>query len=268
MDVDKLSKKCSKSQPKNNYEVQSVGRAIQILESIYFNKCEMGITELSRELDLSKSTVHRLISTLGKHGFVQQKPDNGKYRLGWRLFEIAQEVPKRMGLTSLSNSFLKELKQKTGETAILAILDGKETVYIDKVETNHVLKMEIDIGSRLPAYCTALGKVLLCEYSEEALEELYRGDEFKRHTMNTICTLEQLKQELENVRVRQYAIDDEELSLGFRCVGIPIRDVTGQIVAAISAGGPSSRLTKTKIMELIPTIMDVASQFSVALGYR
>jgi IclR family KDG regulon transcriptional repressor len=248
--------------------VQSVERALEILRIMQVNCKDMGITELSRELNLSKSTVHRLITTLEAYGFVRQIVSSGKYRLGWGLFEIGNEVSKRYDLTLVSKPFLQKLSSEVDETVILAILDRIDTIYLDKAETNQAMRMEIQIGRRLPAYCTALGKVLLAGLSEDKIKEIYRGVDFIKYTGNTISTLENLLVEIESVRSKQYAIDDEEYSLGFRCIAAPIHDAKGNIVAGISLAGPASRLTMERFIDLCPRIQDIALQFSAALGYN
>lgn len=250
------------------YYVQSVERALQILKAMHAKREDVGITELSRELELGKSTIHRLITTLEEYGFVQQIPGSGKYRIGWTLFELGSEVPKRVGLIEAAKPFLQVLCDQTDETTILAVRDGTDTMYIDKAETTQILRMDIQVGTRVPAYCTALGKVFLSGLTNDEIRELYKGKTFKPNTMNTISSLDQLLYHIENVRLSQYAIDDEEFSIGFRCVAAPIRDITGNIIAGIAVGGPSSRLTKVKLGEDYPLVMNAASRVSIALGYK
>lgn len=250
-----------------NY-VQSVERALEILKIMQANYKDLGITELSKEVGLSKSTVHRLTTTLEAYGFVQQVASTGKYRLGWGLFEMGNEVPKRLDYALVAKPFLQSLSNETDETAILAILDRTDTIYLDKAETNQIMRMDIQIGSRLPAYCTALGKVLLAGLSDDSIMELYKDEDFKKYTINTTSTLENLLGEIENVRSKKYAIDDEEYSLGFRCIAAPIHDATGNIIAGISLAGPASRLTMARFIDVCPRILDIASQLSAALGYN
>ncbi|ATW27701.1 IclR family transcriptional regulator [Candidatus Formimonas warabiya] len=251
-----------------SYYVQSVERALQILKAMHAKREDVGITELSKELQVGKSTIHRLITTLEEYGFVQQIPGTGKYRIGWALFELGSEVPKRVGLNEVAKPYLHALCDQTNETAILAVRDGTDTVYVDKAETSQILRMDIQVGTRVPAYCTALGKVLLSGLTNDEIRELYKDKTFKPNTMNTISSLDQLLYHIDNVRLSQYAVDDEEFSLGFRCVAAPIKDISGNIIAGIAVGGPSSRLTKIKLGEDYPLAMDAASRVSTALGYR
>lgn len=251
-----------------SYYVQSVERALQILRVMHAKRDDVGITELSKELELGKSTIHRLITTLEEYGFVQQIPGSGKYRIGWALFELGSEVPKRMGLIEAAKPYLHELCDQTNETAILAIRDGTDTIYIDKYETSQILRMDIQIGTRVPMYCTALGKVFLSGLTNDEIRELYKEKIFKPNTVNTISNVDQLIYHIENVRLSQYGIDDEEFSLGFRCVAAPVRDIYGNIVAGIAVGGPSSRMTKVKLGDDYPLVMNAASRVSVALGYK
>ncbi|MEL7567099.1 MAG: IclR family transcriptional regulator [Dehalobacterium sp.] len=251
-----------------SYYVQSVERALQILKVMHLKREDVGITELSREIQVGKSTIHRLITTLEEYGFVQQIRETGKYRIGWTLFEIGSEVPKRTGLIETAKPYLHSLCDQTNETTILAVRDGTDTIYIDKYETTQILRMDIQVGTRVPAYCTALGKTLLSGLNNNEIRELYKGQTFKSNTMNTVSSLDQLIFHIDNVRLSQYAIDDEEFSLGFRCVAAPIRDISGNIIAGIAVGGPSSRLTKSKLGEDYPLVMNAASRISTALGYK
>jgi|SRR5680860_15397 len=251
-----------------NYHVQSVERALQILKAMHAKREDVGITELGKELSLGKSTIHRLITTLEEYGFVQQTPESGKYRIGWALFELGSEVPRRASLIEVAKPYLKMLCSQANETTILAIRDCTDTIYIDTAEIIQILRMDIQAGTRVPAHCTALGKVLLTGLPNSEIRELYNGKVFKSNTMNSISSLDQLLYQIDNVRMSQYAIDDEEYCLGFRCVAAPVRDITGNIVAGIAVGGPSSRLTKAKLVEDYPYVMEAASRVSSALGYK
>lgn len=242
----------------------SVIKAFSIIETLCAHD-EMGIAEISRSLKIDKSTVYRMVSTLQHLGYVRQKSHKGKYSPSLKLLTVASHIATVLELRQIVHPFLEELSKKSRETANLAILEEDEVVYIDKVESSETLRMDLAIGRRVPPHCTALGKVLLAHLPGNGLEEALSNG-LPRCTKKTITDLRTLKKELENVQRKGYAIDDEELELGIRCIGAPILDRQNRAIAAISIAGPSVRLTRKQLTLLVDTIKSTAKAISEQCG--
>ncbi|HHY46428.1 MAG TPA: IclR family transcriptional regulator [Firmicutes bacterium] len=247
--------------------VNSVLRAMGILDLLGRSGKRMGVTEIGAELGLHKSTVYRILSTLEQGGYVQQDLETGKYSLGTHILELGMQCLQQIDLREKAGPIMKRLSAETGEVVHLAILDGLEVVYIDKAEQSQTLTMRARIGARAHAHCTALGKVLLAFRGNEVMAHL-EGRELVRQTPNTITSVAELRAHLSLVRERGYAIDDEENEQGVRCVAVPIRNHAGTVVAAMSISAPSVRLTRERVSEVVPLILRAGRDLSEALGYR
>lgn len=247
--------------------VESVCRAIDILELLAFSDRSSSLAEISHRLGLSKSTVHRLLGTLMHRGYVRQEEHSRHYVVGLRLFEITNYVADNLDLHQ-ANAYLTDLMKRTGETVHLAVLDQGEVVYVDKVESEHTIRMHSSLGSRVPAYATSLGKVLFAYSDPELVDRLITQTEFKPLTKNTITDPEALKRQLRTIRRLGYAIDDEENEENIRCIGGPIFDFRGRIIAAFSVSGPTFRMTKERLEELKPIVLEFSRTISAAFGYR
>lgn len=245
----------------------SIARAVRILNVFTGQRSEIGLSEISREAGLHKSTVHRLLASLERAGFVEQSSENGKYRLGLKLFELGSLVMHRINLREEARPHLQALARKTKETVHLAALADGEIIYFEKIEGQSNLTIPSAIGRKIPAHCTGLGKVLLAHLPEEELEAIVRQKGLKRFTANTITSLGEFKKHLEGVRTKGYAIDNEECELGLKCVAAPVRNHTGSVVAAISIAGPSGRLRSAAIPRLSKLVMETAARISRQLGY-
>lgn len=246
--------------------VQSVKRAVQILVAFDDQAPAMGITELAQKVGLNKSTTYGLVSTLEQCGFLEQIPGSGKYRLGLKLFELGNLVMQQMELKSVAAPFLHQLAQEVGETVHLTIRDRGETVYIDKVECPHSVRLWSWVGLRKPLHSSASGKVLISELDQETRRKLL-GNTLVRRTSQTISDWEQLERHLEQVREQGFATDDEENEEGVRCVAAPIRNHKGVIVGAVSISGPSSRMPLDRFPDLAEQVKAAASKISLRLGY-
>ncbi len=247
--------------------VQSVDRALEILAAVCEAEGGISLRDLSEQLGLHKSTVYRLLQTLSAHRFVVQDPLTKQYRVGLRLFELANHVIAKIEVRTQALPELKALSQQTNETVHLAVLDEGDVVYIDKQETQHTIRMYSAIGKRAPAHCTALGKVLLAYLPEEEVECIAREKGLKAFTENTITSLQALKHHLAMVREKGYAIDDAEHELGIRCVACPIRDHTGEVIAAVSLTVPTMRASRAQIEAMAPLVMQTADRISRKMGY-
>lgn len=245
-------------------EVQSLNRALSLLEALASSGQGLGISELSRRVRLPASTVHRLLSTLGRKGYVTQLHDE-KYHLGYKVVEIGRAFVEGSQLTKIVRSYLEALCQKTGETANLVILDDDEALYLDKVESPHNLQVFSKIGYRAPLYCTASGKVLLAGLSEEDLERYLRRTRLKALTKNTITSPETLRKELAAARARGYAYDVEECEAGARCVAIPVKGLLDRVVAALSVSGPAVRLRKREMDRAVDYLLSVGEKLSARI---
>ena len=232
-----MNKKANKS----NRFVQSVQRAGLLLGALAGKEPELGIVELSKGTGLNQSTVHRLLRTLRNLNFIDQNSNNHKYRLGLKLFELGSSVVNKIDIVKLAIPYMEELSKKYNEAINLAKLDKDEIVYIHKIESSTTLKLDLKLGSRHPAYCTGLGKVLLAYLKEDELISYLGRVKLKKFTSSSITHQEKLKQELILIRQQGYAFDNEEYTQGVCCLAVPIRDCTNKVCAALSIAIPSIR---------------------------
>ncbi|GAM08986.1 putative HTH-type transcriptional regulator YagI [Geobacter sp. OR-1] len=254
---------------KSEYIIQAVDHALDLLEQFHDDIDELGVTELSKRLKLHKNNVFRLLATLESRNYIEQNRVTENYRLGLKTLELGQTFIKQMGLLRQSRPVLEALVKECNETTYVAILKDFHIVYLDTVETDLTVRVVPRVGSRLPAYCTAAGKVQLAYMTDEELDNYIPGKELKRYTPNTIIDREEFKKHLAMVADQGYAVDNEELDIGVRCVGAPIRDYTRRIIGAVSISGPSMRFTDERIeKELIPLVRKAGEEISTKLGYH
>lgn len=250
-----------------NGAIQSVGRAVALLQALGGDGPEAGVVELSRQLGVHKSTVSRLLGTLERAGLVARNPDTEKYRLGLGLVSLAGTVLRHMDLRSVARPHLQALAEATRETVNLAILDGGQVVNIEKIPSPHLIREIGWVGRRTPLYCTSTGKVLLAFQPPERQAALL-PERLERFTDNTICSVAALKREVALVRRRGYAVGNEEFEPGLNAIAAPIRDRTAAVVAVVSVSGPSFRVSRDKFARFLKLLLPTAAAISEQLGYR
>jgi IclR family KDG regulon transcriptional repressor len=247
--------------------LSSVATAIRLLKAFSEDEVEIGISALARRLSLAKSTVHRLAVTLVSEGLLEQDRENGKYQLGIALFRLGALVRRRMNVSNEARPYLFDLREKINESVHLAILDETEIMYVYNLEATHAIRMRSDIGVRKPAYCTAEGQAILAFQSDDIVERVIAAGLAAR-TPKTITSAEKFIKELATTRLRGCAIEDEESEIGMVSIAAPIRDDSGDVVAAVGIAGPVTRLSKKSIASVMPHVIATADQVSVRLGYR
>ena len=254
--------------PKVGRDIQSLARGLDILTILAESDRSMGVTEIAQALNVDKSTAFRLLSTLVNRGFVIQDLDNRRYRPDLRIVELSRRVLDRIELRSIAKSWLKRLQRLTGESAHLAVLADGRAVYIDQEESNAALSVNAEIGRQAPAHCTAIGKSLIANMTQEDLIRFLGTEGLTRYTPRTITTTRELIPHLESVRERGFAVDDEEFDVGVRCLAAPIYDYRGKVIASVGISGPSSRMTHEHISELGAVVMETAQEISRLIGHR
>jgi DNA-binding IclR family transcriptional regulator len=249
-------------------KIKSIGKSLDLLELISDNKKEMGITEISKELHMGISTVHRILTTLKCRGYIIQNQQTLKYALGIKLFILGCKVQSTMNLVNLVTPFLQKLSKKTNEGINFAILEDREAVCLSKIESPEVLRTDIKIGARLPAHCTAVGKAILAFLPEGKLTMLYGKDNknLNAPTINSISSVMELKKCLEKIKKDGYATDKEEFQIGINCLGVPILNNEGISIAGISVTGPSSRFNRSEIKKLKNTLISISKDISYQLN--
>ncbi len=248
------------------YRIQAIERAVAILNAFTAEEPELRVSDLAERLGLHKSTVHRFLVNLEAAGLVERNHRTGRYRLGLRIFELGGLVMQRMDLWDEALPFLEGLVRDTGETGHLAVLDGGEAIYVERVEARRALRVPSAIGRGYPAHATNLGKVLLAYLDAGEITRIVADRGLAGFTPNTITDATQLDAELAAIRERGYAIDNEEYDEGLRCIGAPVWDHTGRVVAAIGIGGPVTRVTPLRVDELAEVVMAAARGLSRRLG--
>lgn len=250
--------------------VQAVTRALSILEALAEVAAPISITELSKMVGLKLATVHRLLTTLMHENFVRQDPQTMRYSLGIKIFEMGNAAIASMDIRTIAHPLLKTLLEKVNETTNLAILEGHEVIYIDQLESTHVVivKMFARIGSRGAAYCTGSGKALLAGLPDDELHHVLDKIELYPFTKNTITDKDTLFEELRKIREQGYAVDDAERDEGVCCVAAPIRNHESKVVAAVSISGPNTRVNPNNLELFIRAVQETAADISARLGYR
>lgn len=247
-------------------QVNSVIKTFAILEELSKNK-SIKLTELSRKLGYPSSTTHRFLTSLIDLGYVIQDGDSGEYSLGVKILSLGNSVLQNLDLRKIAYPFLEKLRDKTGETANLVVLDKDEALYIEKVESGASVRVFSLIGRRAPVHATGVGKVLLADLAWPDVISILTKKGMKKLTKNTITDSNEFMEELHKVRQRGYAIDDEECEEGVMCIAAPIKDHTGKTKACISVSGPKGRINE-KREKIFNVVVLNARELSISLGYK
>jgi DNA-binding IclR family transcriptional regulator len=248
--------------------VQSVDRSLDILEILSQNINGMGLTEIGVKIGLHKSTVHRLLGTLIYKGYVVQDMDSNKYKITLKLYELGVRKIASSSILEVSKPHTKALMKSLNEVVHLVIRDKNDIIYIDKVEADNTIRMASTIGRRSPLYCTSVGKSMMAYMTNVEIKDIWENSKIKKLTENTITDYNEFLEELEKIRNKGYAEDDEENELGVRCIGAPIFNHNGEIEGAISISGPTIRVTKDKVEVFAEKVKKYANLISKELGYE
>ncbi len=249
-------------------EIGTINHALDIIESFSPETPELGVTDLSAKLGLSKNNVFRLLATLESKGYIEQNHSTEEYRLDSKILEVGQVFLNRLGLLKVAHPLLEEMVKACDEAAYIALLRDGDVVYLDLVQTSHPLRLRSRVGWRLPAYCTAVGKAQLAFESRDRIDEILSKKKLKRFTPNTLVNKQDIVRHLKEVADKGIALDLEEWELDVRCVGAPVRDYTGRVIASICISAPAIRMSLERIEnEIIPLVRLTAKKISQSLGY-
>ncbi len=249
------------------YYIEALGRGSQVLEAFADNAPSLSLTEIAAAVGLGKSTAFRFVYTLEALGYLVRDPETRRYRPGLKVLRLGFTTLNGMGLRQIARPYLKALSAEAGETTNMTVREGGEVVYIARNSTRQIVGINLSLGSRLPVYCTSMGKAQVADLSREALRDLLGEGPYPARGPNTLTSLDALAAELARVRSQGYAINDEELAAGLRSVAAPIRDCDGEIVAAINVSVPGSRVSRLELETVLaPMVQATARQVSLALG--
>ncbi|GAL25172.1 transcriptional regulator KdgR KDG operon repressor [Vibrio variabilis] len=247
--------------------VSSVLKVFNILSALAEQK-EIGVSELSHRLMMSKATTYRFLQTMKTLGFVEQEGEADKYALTLKLFEVGSKALEHVDLVDLANKEMLNIIKSINETVHLGAIDEDSIIYLHKIDSSYNLRMHSRVGRRNPLYSTAIGKVLMSHMSEEEVRSLLAGVEFKKHTEHTHENIEPLLEELNLVREQYFGEDNEEQEPGLRCIAVPVYDRFGDAIAAISVSFPTIRFDEERKQEYIALLHAAGRNVSEHLGYH
>jgi DNA-binding IclR family transcriptional regulator len=245
----------------------SVDKALSLMEMLAIERRPMSLGEMASRLCMKPSTLHHLLVTLKRRGFLEQDPATRQYRLGLRALAVGLAVAETLDIRRVAEPHLRRLTEATGETANLAVFDGGAVIYIAQSLPDRVMRTFARLGARVPAHCTGVGKVLMSDLPPGDLRGVIGDGELQRFTPRTLCSVKDLEAELERVRSAGFAVDDGEREEGVTCIAAPVRDGTGRVIAAISVSGPAARLGAGDRTGLVNLVMGAARDLSASLGY-
>ena len=249
----------------NEYNVRAVERALQIMECFDDQHPERGISEIAQVVGLHKATAYRIVTTLVNYGYLEWVAEGQKYRLGLELTNLGFKVIRRMDLRQEALPYMKDLVKEWDETCDLSMFDQGQAFYIEVLRGNHALTISAAVGQRLPAHCTASGKLFL-SYLPEADLDAILNQPMESYTENTITSPDELRKQVEIIQNQGYSVDYEEYEAGVCAIAAPICNRKGNVIAAIGSPSPTSRMTPERIAEMAVTFKDAARAISRRLG--
>jgi len=248
--------------------VQSVSRALSIVELLARENREMTLTEISHLMGWPKSTTYGLLVTLRDYNYVTQSVTSGRYALGVRLFELGNVVARSWNIREIAYPIMQQLNAMWGETIQLAIEDNGEVLYLEKLESNHLIRIVSEVGTRLPMHCTGLGKAMLAWKTPSEVKWILTRHGMKAMTPRTITNMNQIDKELEKIRRQGYAEDVGEMMDSLRCVAVPIKNKDGRVKHAISISGIDYNMQGERWLNIVSSLQKAADDISYAIGYR
>ena len=248
-------------------EIRSVTKAIRLLDMLGQGNGAYGVSELARLVDMDKSSVSRMLRTLEQAGYVEQDAITQRYSLGLNIGVLGYKALKRMDLRTAARPLLERLAETTGECAHIAILADRRAFYIDQVAPERGVGVDAPVGTLAPLHCTALGKVLLAFQPDALREDMMQAMSYEPYTRRTLGSAEALRDHLTRVRSHGVAFDDEEYSVGVRCMATPVFRFDNAVCGAIGVSGPSPRITDARLSEWEPMLIDMSRELSTRLGW-
>lgn len=249
------------------YQLHSLDRAVSVLEILSQSDTPLSLAEICQRMGLHKSTAHRSLMVLERSALIERTVEN-RFRLGLRLHELGNRAVEQNDLPARVHPFSRRLSAQVGETVHLSILENTSIVYLDKMEPEHRVRMACRVGITNPVYCTSMGKAMLAFQPEKSMEQVISKIRFTAFTHKTLRSREALLKSLERVRRRGYAIDDEEIEVGVRCIGAPIFNEHHRPIAAMSISGPSSRITAQSVPEIAGQLLRCCREISASLSWK
>ena len=246
------------------YFVSSLAKGLRILELLAENK-EMSASQVARVFNTHRAATHRFLATLRDLGYVEKTPE-GHFGLTFKVFSLGMQKLDSFEIRHTAHPFMQELALAFKETVNLGQWDGTHAVQIDKINSTEILRLDLGVGAYAPAYCTGLGKAILAFLPREEFQAYLESVELKAFSPNTITSAEKMKSEAARIRRLGYAVDNEELSIGLRCVAAPVFDYSGYPAYALSVSGPTQRMAKTKIQTMKDQLLSVCQRFSRQIG--
>jgi IclR family KDG regulon transcriptional repressor len=237
-------------------EIQSLARGLKILDLLAQAQDGVSITELAERLGVDKGSASRLVATLASYGYAEKDEGTRRYHLGLQVVTVSRSLLTRLPLREVAKPFLRQLMERTGECAHLAVPGQGKVLYIDQVESPATLRVNAQVGTMNPLHCTALGKVLLAFAGVEPPADL------EPFTPHTITNIDRLRENLEQIRLQGYAVDDEEFDPGVRCIAVPVMDFRGKVIASMGISGPASRMTPESLPKLATIVLEVGTALS------
>lgn len=246
------------------YFISSLAKGLRILE-LLAEHGDLTVSQVAAHLETNRAGSHRFISTLRDLGYVEKNRE-GRITLSYKVLELGMKKLDRFEIHQVSRPFMQELALASKETINLGHWDSGAIVHLDKINSTEILRIDLGIGALAPAYCTGLGKAILAFLPEVELENYLQSVNFVTFTDHTIATPQHLKEEIEKTRRRGYAIDDEELSLGLKCISAPVFDYAGRPSYALSVSGPKHRMSDEKIQNIQEKLLSVCHRLSRQIG--
>ena len=252
----------------SRYSIEALARGLEILELFSAERPTLSLTEIVQALQLNNSTVFRVLSTLESRNYLERDPATRRYRPSLKVLQLGFTALNSLEVSQVARPHLERLAHQVHEAASLGVLDGMNVIYVDRIRNRAIVGVVIEIGSHVPAHCTALGKTLLAALAPDELDKRLSRADLAAHTSRTITDREALLNDVALARQRGYAISDEELAVGLRAVAAPIRDASQEAVAAINVSGSVTTMSRERLKtEIAPAVMKTAEQISLALGY-